>query len=129
MMNKVMTTIYNAIVDFIKKVKNETNVYLTKKEYELNDCNRRGKMTLKWWKEQSVLIISEIYLDTPDYRVNNNLLTLSLTKILSRENELLEPDRLVIQTIMLEGVYSTELYKKLTEKGWISEGLSNLKFY
>lgn len=126
-----MPSIYSCMVDFIKEVKNEKNVYLTKKEYILNDCGRSGKMTLKWWKEKSILIISDIFLDTPNgpNRQNRNLLTETITKILSRENEALDPDRLVIQSVVLEGVYQEEFKKKMRDKGWSEDSSYTLHFY
>lgn len=123
-----MPTIYSCIVEFIKAVKNESKVHLTKKEYILNDCGRVGKMTLKWWKENSILLISDIYLDTPNGH-NRHLLTETATKILSRENEVLDPDRLVIHSIVLEGVYDEEFRKKMSEKGWSSDTSYTLRFY
>ena len=125
---KKMTTIYNACIDFIKEVKNETNVRLTKREYVLNECERQGRMTLKWWKTNGVIIISDIQLETPTQK-NKNVLTLEVTKLLSRDREDLDPARLVIQSFVLEGVYDEVLSKKLMEKGWYTEGLSNLRFY
>ena len=125
-----MTTIYNACIDFIKHVKNEENVRVTKREYVLNDCGRAGKMTLKWWKTNGVLIISDIQLDTPSRDKNNrDLLTLTVSKLLSRDREDLDPARLVIQSFLLEGVYDETLIKKLSEKGWYADGVANLRFY
>lgn len=124
-----MPNIYSCIIDFIKQVKNENNVYLTKKEYALNDCGRTGKMTLKWWKQQSILIISDIFLDTPNGHETRNLLSLSVSKILSRENDALDPDRLLIQSVVLEGVYEGEFKKKMCDKGWSEDSSYTLRFY
>jgi hypothetical protein len=123
-----MTTIYQAIIDFIKDVKNEENVNLTRQEINLNESGRKGKMTLKWWKENKMLIISDIVLETPN-KNNRHVLKTTLSKLMDREREDLDNARLSIDSILLEGIYNTELRKKLIENGWYLEGLSNLRYY
>ena len=124
-----MTSIYHAILDFIREKKEEKNVLLTKKEYRLYDAKRYGKMTLKWWKENSILIISDIKLETPLVSSSRNLLTRTVRKVLSRDEENNHPELFIIQSVMLEGVYDQELVKKLNEKDWTTDGMSNMRFY
>jgi len=111
-----MVSLYDTIVNYIRKYHNEPNSIVTIETYAIYDHQRNGTVTLKWWKETGTLFISHILLDTYN-KSNKNILT-GAVRILLQNEDLLNKG---LKMVKLLGVANSALITKLEGLGWIHQ--------
>jgi hypothetical protein len=109
-----MSSLYDTIVNYLTKYKNESNSNVTLQTLKLCDQMRKGHITLKWWKEHNILFILDIYLESVQ-NAPKNVLTNTINEL--KNNAVINS---FLHTVKFVGVANTDLVKKLTDNGWTS---------
>jgi hypothetical protein len=115
-----MSSLFDTIVNYIRKYKDEPNSLVTLETHNLCDQRRRGTITMKWWQENQILFITHIQLESVPMSPKH-ILSNTMTALRNVEN-------LGLQTVKLVGVGNSVLSKKLQDKNWYQEDAGNLVF-
>lgn len=107
-----MIPLYDILVNYIRKYEKEPNSYATTETHILCDHQRKGTITLKWWKETGTLLISHIRLDAvpngPKYVLTDAVNALKNAEMESKG----------LKMVKLIGVANSSLSEKMVNKGW-----------
>lgn len=109
-----MLSLYDTLANYIRKYQNESNSFVTIETHMICDQQRNGTITLKWWKESGMLLISHILLDTAKSDTKN--------VVTNTVNALLKSDDILnrgLKIVKLSGVANSDLFEKMKAIGWI----------
>jgi len=116
-----MSSVYETILNHVKKYVEEENCRSTEQRYNVYDNGRKGYIVLRWRKKHKMVVIRDVQLDSSEKDKNDYILTKTCDVLLNLQNEM-------ITTIRLEGVTNEKIFEKLSQRGWYSSSDSNLDF-
>lgn len=120
-----MLTLFDVFDSYLHVYHGESNSNVTTHTYRFEEGNRMGTITLKWWKEKGMLLISHILLQAERQPMQaeqqnkkeepkkKHVLTAAV-KALQTEHHL----GLGLQVVKLIGVANSTLSEKMVEQGW-----------
>lgn len=115
-----MSTLFDTILSYIRKYKNEPNSMATIETREVCDQRRRGTITMKWWKEKGILFITHIQLESVPL-APKHILTNCMKALRNVED-------LGVNSVKLVAVANSELIGKLREHDWHAEDAGVLSY-